>query len=185
MERWISDEEDEASSDEEFPELSGPFCSERGDPAFQGFQLPQSPPLPCGTRGKLRWQWRLGRGAPSSDQHLGQSKVSVRDPSLRLLPKRDGRGQPETSLSSGTLLLSPELHPPCTLHPLAPHRLPQGAGAGAEQAQGAPATGGPDTAPAEDGDAAHPHQPALAAWGAHGWGQQPFCHSWARGGDSP
>lgn len=32
-ERWNSDEEDEAS-DEEFPELSGPFCSERGDPAF-------------------------------------------------------------------------------------------------------------------------------------------------------
>nr|XP_011723706.1 leucine-rich repeat-containing protein 46 [Macaca nemestrina] len=30
MERWISDEEDEASSEEEFPELSGPFCSERG-----------------------------------------------------------------------------------------------------------------------------------------------------------
>ncbi|XP_016020308.2 leucine-rich repeat-containing protein 46 [Rousettus aegyptiacus] len=28
-ERWNSDEEDEAS-DEEFPELSGPFCSERG-----------------------------------------------------------------------------------------------------------------------------------------------------------
>uniref|UniRef100_A0A2I3SGL6 Leucine rich repeat containing 46 n=1 Tax=Pan troglodytes TaxID=9598 RepID=A0A2I3SGL6_PANTR len=49
VERWISDEEDEASSDEEFPELSGPFCSERGDPAFQGFQPPQSPPLPCGT----------------------------------------------------------------------------------------------------------------------------------------
>lgn len=32
-ERWTSDEEDEAS-DEEFPELSGPFCSERGDPDF-------------------------------------------------------------------------------------------------------------------------------------------------------
>ncbi|XP_017352543.1 leucine-rich repeat-containing protein 46 isoform X1 [Cebus imitator] len=29
-ERWISDEEDEASNDDEFPELSGPFCSERG-----------------------------------------------------------------------------------------------------------------------------------------------------------
>ncbi|XP_047614080.1 leucine-rich repeat-containing protein 46 isoform X1 [Phacochoerus africanus] len=31
-ERWTSDEEDEASSDEdkEFPELKGPFCSERG-----------------------------------------------------------------------------------------------------------------------------------------------------------
>uniref|UniRef100_A0A8C6BYW4 Leucine rich repeat containing 46 n=1 Tax=Monodon monoceros TaxID=40151 RepID=A0A8C6BYW4_MONMO len=31
-ERWISDEEDKASSneDEEFPELRGPFCSERG-----------------------------------------------------------------------------------------------------------------------------------------------------------
>nr|KAF6457323.1 leucine rich repeat containing 46 [Rousettus aegyptiacus] len=29
-ERWNSDEEDEAS-DEEFPELSGPFCSERGE----------------------------------------------------------------------------------------------------------------------------------------------------------
>lgn len=32
-ERWTSDEEDEAS-DEEFPELSGPFCSERGDADF-------------------------------------------------------------------------------------------------------------------------------------------------------
>uniref|UniRef100_A0A2K6F4V8 Leucine-rich repeat-containing protein 46 n=1 Tax=Propithecus coquereli TaxID=379532 RepID=A0A2K6F4V8_PROCO len=32
LERWASDEEDEASGeeDEEFPELSGPFCSERG-----------------------------------------------------------------------------------------------------------------------------------------------------------
>ncbi|EPY87189.1 leucine-rich repeat-containing protein 46 isoform 1 [Camelus ferus] len=32
LERWTSDEEDKASSDEdeEFPELSGPFCSERG-----------------------------------------------------------------------------------------------------------------------------------------------------------
>ncbi|XP_047403431.1 leucine-rich repeat-containing protein 46 isoform X2 [Sciurus carolinensis] len=30
-ERWISDEEDKASDDDdEFPELSGPFCSERG-----------------------------------------------------------------------------------------------------------------------------------------------------------
>ena len=43
-ERWTSDEEDEASSDEdkEFPELKGPFCSERGDPVFQGLQPPQS-----------------------------------------------------------------------------------------------------------------------------------------------
>ncbi|XP_008569192.1 PREDICTED: leucine-rich repeat-containing protein 46 [Galeopterus variegatus] len=32
LERWVSDEEDKASGDEdeEFPELSGPFCSERG-----------------------------------------------------------------------------------------------------------------------------------------------------------
>ncbi|KAL0597631.1 Leucine-rich repeat-containing protein 46 [Plecturocebus cupreus] len=30
LERWISDEEDEASNDDEFPELSGPFCSEQG-----------------------------------------------------------------------------------------------------------------------------------------------------------
>ncbi|XP_008836476.1 leucine-rich repeat-containing protein 46 [Nannospalax galili] len=31
LERWTSDEEDKASDDEEeFPELSGPFCSERG-----------------------------------------------------------------------------------------------------------------------------------------------------------
>nr|KAF6416323.1 leucine rich repeat containing 46 [Molossus molossus] len=29
LERWDSDDEDKAS-DEEFPELSGPFCSERG-----------------------------------------------------------------------------------------------------------------------------------------------------------
>ena len=35
-ERWTSDEEDAALSDEdeEFPELRGPFCSERGDPCF-------------------------------------------------------------------------------------------------------------------------------------------------------
>ncbi|XP_067571842.1 leucine-rich repeat-containing protein 46 isoform X4 [Pseudorca crassidens] len=48
-ERWTSDEEDQASSneDEEFPELRGPFCSERGDPAFQGSQHPQSTPLPA------------------------------------------------------------------------------------------------------------------------------------------
>ncbi|XP_026950603.1 leucine-rich repeat-containing protein 46 isoform X4 [Sagmatias obliquidens] len=48
-ERWTSDEEDQASSneDEEFPELRGPFCSERGDPAFQGSQPPQSTPLPA------------------------------------------------------------------------------------------------------------------------------------------
>ncbi|XP_033266623.1 leucine-rich repeat-containing protein 46 isoform X4 [Orcinus orca] len=48
-ERWTSDEEDQASSneDEEFPELRGPFCSERGDPAFQGLQPPQSTPLPA------------------------------------------------------------------------------------------------------------------------------------------
>ncbi|XP_059989599.1 leucine-rich repeat-containing protein 46 isoform X1 [Lagenorhynchus albirostris] len=48
-ERWTSDEEDKASSneDEEFPELRGPFCSERGDPAFQGLQPPQSTPLPA------------------------------------------------------------------------------------------------------------------------------------------
>nr|XP_004655844.2 leucine-rich repeat-containing protein 46 [Jaculus jaculus] len=31
LERWVSDEEEEASDDKEvFPELSGPFCSERG-----------------------------------------------------------------------------------------------------------------------------------------------------------
>ena len=49
-ERWTSDEEDTALSDEdeEFPELRGPFCSERGDPAFQRVQLP------CGVRETLR-----------------------------------------------------------------------------------------------------------------------------------
>lgn len=31
-ERWASDEEDKSSSEEdEFPELGGPFCSEKGD----------------------------------------------------------------------------------------------------------------------------------------------------------
>ncbi|XP_058416771.1 leucine-rich repeat-containing protein 46 [Diceros bicornis minor] len=30
LEHWASDEEEKASGDEEFPELSGPFCSERG-----------------------------------------------------------------------------------------------------------------------------------------------------------
>ncbi|XP_054939021.1 leucine-rich repeat-containing protein 46 [Physeter macrocephalus] len=47
-ERWISDEDKTSSDeDEEFPELRGPFCSERGDPAFQGLQPPQSTPLPA------------------------------------------------------------------------------------------------------------------------------------------
>lgn len=42
LERWASDEEDEDSSDkdEEFPELSGPFCTERGGRAFQGLRPP-------------------------------------------------------------------------------------------------------------------------------------------------
>lgn len=58
LERWTSDDEDTAS-DEEFPELSGPFCSERGDSTFQGLQPPKSSPLPRGM--KLRWQWCLGK----------------------------------------------------------------------------------------------------------------------------
>lgn len=41
-ERWTSDEDEEASGneEEEFPELSGPFCTERGGPAFQGLHPP-------------------------------------------------------------------------------------------------------------------------------------------------
>lgn len=41
-ERWTSDEDEKASGDEEeeFPELSGPFCTERGGPAFQGLHPP-------------------------------------------------------------------------------------------------------------------------------------------------
>lgn len=32
LERWTSDEEDKSSDEEEeFPELNGPFCAERGD----------------------------------------------------------------------------------------------------------------------------------------------------------
>lgn len=31
LERWISDEDAKSSDEEEFPELSGPFCAERGD----------------------------------------------------------------------------------------------------------------------------------------------------------
>lgn len=50
-ERWDSDEEDKAS-DGEFPELNGPFRAERGDPASQGLQPPQRPPLPRGGLGK-------------------------------------------------------------------------------------------------------------------------------------
>ncbi|KAB1265206.1 Leucine-rich repeat-containing protein 46 [Camelus dromedarius] len=51
LERWTSDEEDKASSDEdeEFPELSGPFCSERGDPAFKACSLPRVHPCPAGS----------------------------------------------------------------------------------------------------------------------------------------
>ncbi|XP_062071782.1 leucine-rich repeat-containing protein 46 isoform X2 [Lepus europaeus] len=108
LERWTSDEERASGDEDEFPELSGPFCSERG---MAG----------------------------------GQS-----------LP--------------------------------GPHRLPQGAGAGAEQPQGAQAAGSPDRAPAEDGDKARPRQPAPAATAggaAHSWGQQPLCHSQARERDAP
>ena len=51
LERWDSGEEDGAS-DEEFPELHGPFRSEQGDPALQGLQPPQSVPLPRGVPGE-------------------------------------------------------------------------------------------------------------------------------------
>ena len=42
LERWASDEEEKASGDEEedFPELSGPFRTEQGGPAFQGLRHP-------------------------------------------------------------------------------------------------------------------------------------------------
>ncbi|XP_043326126.1 leucine-rich repeat-containing protein 46 isoform X3 [Cervus canadensis] len=103
-ERWTSDEEDAALSDEdeEFPELRGPFCSERG-----------------GGRGEFAF------AKPGA--------------------------------------LSAAHHP-------APHRLPQGAGAGNEQAPGAQAADSPAGAPAEGGDAARPHRPPPAAGGTHGRG---------------
>lgn len=51
-ERWTSDEEDKASDDDnEFPELRGPFCSERGNTVFHGLQPPQSPPCPVESGG--------------------------------------------------------------------------------------------------------------------------------------
>lgn len=41
IERWTSDEEDKSSDEEEeFPELNGPFCTERGD-YFQACGLPR------------------------------------------------------------------------------------------------------------------------------------------------
>lgn len=42
VEHWTLDEEDEASGDEdeEFPELSSPFCTERGGPAFPDLHAP-------------------------------------------------------------------------------------------------------------------------------------------------
>ena len=46
LERWTSDEEDKSSDDDdEFPELNGPFCAERGDyfqfAVTQGSHWPQ------------------------------------------------------------------------------------------------------------------------------------------------
>lgn len=49
MERWTSDEEEDKSSDEEeFPELNGPFCADRGDyspkpAASPGSHCPKGP----------------------------------------------------------------------------------------------------------------------------------------------
>lgn len=46
LERWTSDEEDKSSDDEEeFPELNGPFCAERGD-YFHSLQSPQAHSAP-------------------------------------------------------------------------------------------------------------------------------------------
>lgn len=99
---------------------------------------------------------------PGPGISLGMQVTQPPCPSLKLLPIRDDRGvvcsgsQPETfCLSPGTLLLNLGLHPPPPIP--APHRLPQGAGAGDEQAQGAQAAGGPDGAPSEDGDTAGAH----------------------------
>lgn len=76
-ERWASDEEEKASGDEdeEFPELSSPFCSEQGDPAFQGLQPPQSSLLPSGVWGggpKSR-----SASGPEEDGQCSQGQVSV------------------------------------------------------------------------------------------------------------
>lgn len=56
LERWDSGEEDGAS-EEEFPELYGPFRSEQGDPVPQAWQPPQSTtPALWDPGGKRRWQ---------------------------------------------------------------------------------------------------------------------------------
>lgn len=94
-ERWTSDEEDQASSneDEEFPELRGPFCSERGDPAFQGSQPPQSTPLPAlWDLGEAKTAVVSGDVVPGPDQS-GHAGDSSSPPHLRLLLIRDGRGE--------------------------------------------------------------------------------------------
>lgn len=177
-ERWISDEEDKASSneDEEFPELRGPFCSEQGDPAFQGLQPPQSTPLPAlWDLGEAKTAVVSGDVVPGPDQsgHAGD-----------LFPPHPILGSSSLGMVGESLfLLSPGLHLPRTV--LAPHRLPQGAGAGDEQAPGAQAADSPAGAPTEGGDAASPHRPPTAARGAHGREQQPFRHSQAREGDIP
>lgn len=42
LERWTSDEEDKSSDEEEeFPELNGPFCTERGND-FHSLRSPQT-----------------------------------------------------------------------------------------------------------------------------------------------
>lgn len=70
LERWNSDEEDKAS-DEEFPELSGPFCSERGETCFPRLaaSLELTPAL--WGLGEAKVAAVSGEGAPSPDQHLG------------------------------------------------------------------------------------------------------------------
>lgn len=46
LERWTSDEEDKSSDEEEeFPELNGPFCAERGD-CLHTLQSPQARTAP-------------------------------------------------------------------------------------------------------------------------------------------
>lgn len=96
-ERWTSDEEDAALSDEdeEFPELRGPFCSERGDPCFPKCAAALWGPGEAQTGSGV---WGGGPGARTVLPNLVSSPLGVVGESL--------------------LLPSPGLYPPPTIPPL-------------------------------------------------------------------
>lgn len=139
-ERWNSDEEDKVS-DEEFPELSGPFRAERGDPASQDLHPPQSSPLPPGVLGiSLRPRSASGPEDGTARTRCQPGHTGDRPPPTPPQPQAPpcwewhfAQISQRPAPSARGLPAEPRLHP--TPRP-GPHRLPPGAGAGHEQAQG-------------------------------------------------